>query len=103
MASLQRFLKSVTFTKNGCWTWKGTLYQGYGRFGSIAAHRWLYQRLHGPLSKNLVLDHLCRNRSCVNPLHLEPVSNVENIRRGLSGEFAAHARQVQKCLKAKHE
>jgi len=71
-----------------CWTWKGNLWgRGYGRFGvggkSQMAHRWLYIQVFGPLPKGKQLDHLCRNRLCVNPAHLEPVTRKENILRGV--------------------
>ena len=73
---------------DGCWIWQGTTNQfGYGRICLnqrwIAAHRIYYERLVGPIPEGLVIDHLCRVPSCVNPAHLEPVTNAENIRRGL--------------------
>jgi hypothetical protein len=49
------------------------------------AHRWFYQYLYGQVQPPLELDHLCRNRACVNPLHLEPVIRSENCRRGETG------------------
>lgn len=48
------------------------------------AHRWAYEQAKGPVPEGLVLDHLCRNRWCCNPDHLEPVTNEENILRGES-------------------
>ena len=71
-----------------CWIWlRGTSGKGYGAFpgGPIPgarAHRKYFMILVGPIEKALVLDHLCRMPACVNPAHLEPVSNKENILRG---------------------
>jgi hypothetical protein len=53
-------------------------------------HRWVYEQLVGPIPAGLVLDHLCRNPACVRPMHLEPVTQQENILRG-QGLAAANA------------
>jgi len=79
----------------GCWLWTGALdTSGYGIFThldtNVGAHRWSYQHHIGPVPEGLVLDHLCRVRHCVNPDHLEPVTNRENILRG-EGLAAANA------------
>lgn len=71
----------------GCWDWQWmTSSDGYGKLqtkdGCRFAHRIYYERLRGPIPRGKILDHICRNRSCVNPDHLEIVSNTENIRRG---------------------
>jgi hypothetical protein len=73
-----------TVDENGCWNWDLTLSPtGYGRISNgVLAHRWLYERMVGPLSPFLELDHLCRNHACVNPEHLEEVPRLENVRRG---------------------
>ena len=81
-----------------CWVWKGTiLKKGYGRimrFGKqLHAHRMVWELLVGPLTSDEVLDHLCRNRACVNPNHLEPVGNKDNVLRG-EGPTAQNARKT---------
>lgn len=70
----------------GCWDWTASKRRrGYGRFGPLggqrAAHRVAYEALVGPIQDGLQLDHLCRVPGCVNPAHLEPVTQVENMRR----------------------
>lgn len=77
-----------------CWIWTGTIAaQGYGRTHfrnkKIPAHRAAWELVNGPIPEGLVIDHLCRNPPCVNPAHLEPVTNGENVRRGLAGWAAA--------------
>lgn len=74
-----------------CHDWKGRITpQGYGELsanknnggGNLRAHRVVWEALNGPIPEGMVIDHLCRNRSCVNPMHLEPVTVKENNLRG---------------------
>lgn len=75
---------------DSCWTWSGSRSSaGYGNFkldGQVVyAHRLSYEISVGPIPEGMYLDHLCRVRNCVNPDHLEPVANGENVRRGQKG------------------
>lgn len=82
----QRFWSYVEKTEQ-CWIWVGPKSDtGYGNFyvegRYMGAHRWSYIDAYGSIPENLTLDHLCRIRACVNPSHLEPVTQGENARRG---------------------
>lgn len=84
--TISDFWKKVRKTKS-CWIWTGgSRGKGYGGarcFGkNYLAHRLAYECLIGKIPDNMVLDHLCRNRNCVNPDHLEPVTNKTNVLRG---------------------
>lgn len=89
------FLDKVHKTAS-CWLWVGSICKdGYGKFSSEAgslAHRFSYTQYIGEIPKGLQLDHLCRNRCCVNPLHLEVVTSQENTNRGLrrKRDFCIH-------------
>lgn len=84
----------------GCWNWQGSIDpDGYGKVTRLLngesfalAHRFYYTLFVGPIPDELALDHLCRNRRCVNPDHLEPVTWQENI---LRSPIAPAARQAQ--------
>lgn len=88
--ALERFMLKVRFGEGGCVDWTaGTVGNGYGQFWDgrlVLAHRWAYEYFKGPIQDGLQLDHLCRNRHCVNPAHLEPVTGRENILRGETGK-----------------
>lgn len=88
----ERFWPKVDKTPT-CWLWIGAIGSGgYGNFyisnvgrkiRTTLAHHWAYEQLIGPVPEGLDLDHLCRNRACVNPAHLEPVTRSTNLRRGV--------------------
>lgn len=92
----KRFWSHVDKTPT-CWFWKGSLTQGYGylkiKGKNTSSHRFSYELLREKIPFGKVLDHLCRTRSCVNPDHLEVVSNKENILRGV-GLGAIESRMV---------
>ena len=71
---------------SGCWIWLGYVADGYGKInnkkGSTLVHRAMYEHVKGPVPEGLQLDHICRTRCCANPDHLEPVTQVVNVRRG---------------------
>lgn len=99
-AKLERFWSKVYITESPdeCWTWAASRdRKGYGRFPvgprnnqvNTGAHRTAYEMARGPISSRLVIDHLCRNPACVNPSHLEPVTQRENDVRGDGGKWQA--------------
>lgn len=89
----------------GCWIWMGALYpKGYSSIWknprSYLGHRIMYEEKYGKIPDGLELDHLCRNRCCVNPDHLEAVTHKINLLRG-EGFSAKQARQTH-CMRG-HE
>ena len=85
-----------------CWEWTAGRNWGYGKFmdadySTVRAHRWAWESLVGPIPDGLTLDHLCRNKLCVNPDHLEPVTMRANTLRG----FGPSSRNAEKthCLR----
>lgn len=96
---IERFEEKFTPEPNsGCWLWLASCSaKGYGYFfdgeRNVKAHRWSYQHHVGPIPDNLVIDHICRVRCCVNPAHLEIVSNRENVLRGV-GVTSRNARKL---------
>lgn len=84
---LIRFMEHIQVTRN-CWNWTGSKTDsGYGIFSNrkprYKVHRYSYEIFVGKIPTGLTIDHLCRNRLCVNPSHLEPVARSENVMRGI--------------------
>lgn len=99
-ATLRAFVRRRVRHDGYCWVWTGHVSRktGYGqgsprgeRAGSLA-HRLSYEAFVGPIPQGMTLDHACRNRPCVNPEHLEPVTSKENVLRGI-GRSAVNARR----------
>jgi HNH endonuclease len=97
-----RFWKKVIKTET-CWIWTAYLNRGgYGQFRLaengrlILAHRWAYEHERGPVPHGLQIDHLCRQRACVRPDHMEPVTQRENILRGTG--FSARNARLTHCV-----
>lgn len=96
-----RLLRKVQVDpETGCWNWSGSITPGgYGQIGIgslkdgsrrlAAAHRVAYEIFVGAIPVGYQLDHLCRNRRCIHPNHLQPVTHAENVRRGEAGRHWA--------------
>jgi hypothetical protein len=101
LKAANRFWSNVNKTDT-YWLWTGpTMLSGYGYFAfgrdwKSAAHRLTYELFKGPIPEKLQLDHLCRNRLCVNPEHLESVTLKTNVLRGV-GTTAVNARKTH-CI-----
>jgi len=85
---MKRFNSKYIILKNGCWEWQDTISSitGYGRIWkngkNVMAHRFSYEFFNGPIPEKMTIDHLCKNRKCVNPFHLDLVTRHENASRG---------------------
>ena len=98
-----RFIDKVTLVGE-CWLWEGSIdSKGYGRFEfqnkNKLAHKYAYETVYGLVPPELELDHLCRNRWCVNPQHLEAVTHNKNCSRGLVKANGDHNREKAYCVR----
>lgn len=88
---------------NGCWQWKSIVLDGYAYVRvrelrrNVRVHKWLWEKAHGPVPSGMSLDHLCRNRACINIEHLELVTIRENTMRS-SAVSALNARKTE-CVR----
>lgn len=98
-----RWAHRIAVDASGCWLWTGSIdATGYGKvqekpYKSHKAHRVVYEASGRRIPEGLVLDHLCRVRKCVNPNHLEPVTDEENRARGF-GIVAVNVRKTH-CVR----
>lgn len=101
--TVDRFLsKCAPEDEFGCVLWLAYVDgKGYSRFSVdgevVFGHRFAYEAFVGPIPDGLVIDHLCRNRACVNPAHMEPVLTGENTRRGDMSAMGSHNRAKTHC------
>lgn len=91
-------MDKIDFTRDACWWWTGSKTgEGYGQLKlgktTRVAHRVVYELLVNAVPDGLELDHLCRNRACVNPAHLEPVSHSVNVQRAEKPKSASHCKR----------
>jgi len=100
---LNRFWNKVKFSsETSCYEWIAGKMKGYGWFNrgdrSVLAHRFIYEIIKGAIPDNMVLDHICRNRACVNPDHLRIVNRRQNALEN-SESFPAKLAQRTHCPK----
>jgi hypothetical protein len=98
LAARLRFWNKVE-AGDGCWVWLGALeHRGYGKFWlsgrHVAAHRFAYETCVGPIPEGLCVDHLCGDKRCVNPAHMETVTSRENTLRCGKAPASINARKT---------
>lgn len=103
--AIERFTRQTRRVESGCIEWTGRIDRyGYGQFlpaggrkaRNMGAHRWSYEHFKGAIPEGFQIDHLCRNRKCVNPNHLEAVTPRVNVMRSL-GPASLNAKKTH-CI-----
>lgn len=103
LRQIVNFLQKLNFEGTGCITWKGSLnLYGYGQVAidekNWKAHRFSYELFKGKIKEGLMLDHICRNRTCVNPEHLRQVTNKQNVLENSEAVTAKNAKKLE-CIR----
>lgn len=98
----ERILSNIKTDSNGCWIWQlSKEKKGYGRmkvnYKTLMAHRVSYEAFVKNIPEGLQIDHLCKNTSCVNPDHLEPVTAKENLHRSSLTDRWKAKKQISHC------
>lgn len=102
MSVIDRITDRCVQDENGCWVWQGSKDRsGYGHVRvdhrTLYTHRVVYEVMVEDIPAGLQLDHLCRNRSCCNPEHLEPVTLAVNASRTLPGQRGQHRAAIERA------